>query len=85
MRVCEQGSFSGAYNITSEDFEQTVYGESYAANRFLGLTAVMDTLASRFVSNSPVQITIPNSAASGPLSTVESRPSCVHNRARAHR
>ena len=30
----------------------------------------MDTLADRFVSNSPIEVTIPNSAASGPLSSV---------------
>jgi len=65
------GSFFGAYNKTSEDFETSVDGESYAANRFLGQAAVMDTLDGRFVSNSPVTITIPNSVASGPLSTVE--------------
>lgn len=35
----------------------------------------MDTLDGRFVSNSPVEVVIPNSAASGPLSTVSSLPS----------
>ena len=57
------------------DFETSVTGESYAANRFLGQAAVMDTLDGRFVSNSPVEVVIPNSAASGPLSTVSSLPS----------
>ena len=66
------GSFFGAYNISYADFEATVTGESYAANRFLGQAEVMDTLDSRFVGNSPVEITIPNSPAYGPLSSITS-------------